>query len=133
MVPAESAAALTIVPDTQAPRDITDFAVSTDHNSAVLTWINPTHNINAATTIYTLAQGMTGAEMYTSSNATATIATAEDGLKVDYSTSKAWEDAGVKFTPANPAEVLTALFSNWIQMATRQSLLTTKRVLLKML
>ena len=106
-VQAESAAALTIVPDTQAPRDITDFAVSTDHNSAVLTWINPTHNINAATTIYTLAQGMTGAEMYTSSNATATIATAEDGLKVDYSTSKAWEDAGVKFTPANPAEVLT--------------------------
>lgn len=106
-VQAESAAALTIVPDTQAPRDITDFAVSTDHNSTVLTWTNPTHNINAATTIYTLAQGMTGAEMYTSSNATATIATAEDGLKVDYSTSKAWEDAGVKFTPANPAEVLT--------------------------
>lgn len=106
-VQAESAAALTIVPDTKAPRAITDFAVSTDHNSAVLTWTNPTHNINAATTIYTLAQGMTGAEMYASSNATATIATAEDGLKVDYSTSKTWEDAGVKFTPANPAEVLT--------------------------
>ena len=107
-VQAVSDAALTIVPDTKAPRAIADFAIATDHKKAVLTWVNPTHNMDAATTIYTLVQGTEGAEVYTSSdNATAAIATTTDGLKVDYTTAKAWEDTGVKFVPANPAEVLT--------------------------
>lgn len=108
-----SAAALTIVPDTEAPRDITDFASVTNQQDIVLTWVNPTHDVDTATTFYTLAQGTTGATAYTSSDdATATISTAEDGLKVDYTTSGAWEDAGVKFAPANTAEILTDITFN---------------------
>lgn len=106
-VQAVSDAALTIVPDTKAPRAITDMTAAVETKNIVLSWLNPTHDVQAATTLYTLAQGTTGAEVYASSGATATIATAEEGLKVDYNATAAWEDAGVKLTPANPAEVLT--------------------------
>lgn len=108
-VSAVSAAPLTIVPDTRAPRAITDMTAEPANADVVLAWSNPTHPVSAATTFYTLSQGTTGVEEYATGGATATFATAEDGLSVTYQTAAAWEDCGIKLVPTDPAEVLTAI------------------------
>ncbi len=108
-VSAVSAAPLTIVPDTRAPRAITDMTAVPTNSDVLLAWSNPTHPVPAATSFYTLAQGTTGVEAYATGGATATFATAEDGLSVTYQTAAAWEDCGIKLVPTNPAEVLTAI------------------------
>lgn len=108
-VSAASAAPLTIVPDTRAPRAITDMTAVPTNNDVLLAWSNPTHPVPASTSFYALAQGTTGVEAYATGSATATFATAEDGLSVTYNTAAAWEDCGIKLVPTDPAEVLTAI------------------------
>lgn len=108
-VSAVSAAPLTIVPDTRAPRAITDMTAVPTNSDVLLAWSNPTHSVPASSIFYALSQGTTGVEAYATGGATATFATAEDGLSVTYRTSAAWEDCGIKIVPTDPAEVLTAI------------------------
>lgn len=102
---------LTIVPDTEAPRAITDLTAFADNQSVRLTWSNPTHSVPCASTIYEKTLGMSNIEFYTSpsESASANVEVVTDGLQVTYQTQVAWADAGVKIIPANPAEVLTDL------------------------
>lgn len=110
-VRAVSAHPLTIVPDTEAPRAITDLTAFADNQSVRLTWSNPTHSVPCASTIYEKILGMSNIEFYTSpsESASANAEVVTDGLQVTYQTQVAWADAGVKIIPANPAEVLTDL------------------------